>query len=107
MRRVAPALAAAVALAACGSSSLPVDQALRERLEGFDLSVQAIACVDSRLEYNGEPVFRCTVNFGDPHIVPYCAAIVEGALATDREEDGMRCYRPEDEERYRGAALLR
>jgi hypothetical protein len=37
------------------------------------------------------------------HLVPYCAALIDGALVTDREVPDLRCYPPEDEERYRAA----
>jgi hypothetical protein len=107
MRPAALALLAA-AIAGCGGNAAgpPVDEALRTRLVDGGLSVRSVACVDSGLRYGGAPVFRCNVNFGDPHIVPYCAALLEGALATDRERKDMRCYRPEDEQRYREGTLL-
>ena len=116
MRRLAPALLAAVSLAGCGgpsetpvapASTRPgVEDALRGRLEAKLLSVEWVACIDSGQVYAGERVFRCNVNFGDPHVVPYCAAVLAGKLETDRERKDMRCYRPEDAERYRKAALL-
>ena len=73
MRGPAAALAVVLWLAACGGAAPAVDQALRHRLEERDLSVSSIACVDSGLRYEDADVFRCNVNFGDPHIVPYCA----------------------------------
>lgn len=104
MRRLAPLLLVVGAVAACGGST-SVDEALRERLEGLKLSVRSINCVDSGLEYAGEPVSRCQVNFGDPHLVPYCAALLDGDITTDREAPDMRCYPPEDEQRYRDAVV--
>ena len=31
--------------------------------------------------------------------------MIDGSLTTDRERGDMRCYRPEDEQRYRNATL--
>ena len=104
MRWHAAGLGVVVALAGCGGAPA-IDEELRDRLEEHGLSVRSIACIDSGLVYEEAAVFRCNVNFGDPHIVPYCAALVDGSLATDRERPGMRCYRPEDEQRYREATL--
>ena len=104
MRRSAAGLGLAIALAGCGGAPA-IDEALRDRLEERALSVRSVSCIDSGLRYEGARVFRCNINFGDPHVVPYCAALVDGSLATDREHADMRCYRPEDEQRYRDAAF--
>ena len=109
MGRLVPVLVAAAALAACGGGADAPEaaaNALRGRLEARSLSVRSIGCVASGLSYEGAVSYRCTVNFGDPHLVPYCAALVDGGLVTDRERPELRCYRPEDEARYRAAALL-
>lgn len=98
-------LAGAAVLAGCAGAPPSVDSALRERLEGLRLSVRSVACVDSGIRAGGEPVFRCHVNFGDPHVVPYCALVRGDELVTDREDPSLRCYPPEDEARYRRATL--
>lgn len=110
MSRLAAALAAALVLAAaCGG---PADTpeaaaaALRDRLEARDLSVRSIDCLDSGLELEGAASYRCTVNFGDPHLVPYCVALLDGGAVTDRERPELRCYPPEEEARYRENAWL-
>ena len=108
-RRTAAALAV-LALAACGSTPPggpdSAASALRARLEALDLSVRSVACIGSGLVFNGATAFRCTVNFGDPHLVPYCAVLVDGELVTDRERPELRCYPPEDEVRYRAATAV-
>jgi hypothetical protein len=104
--RPALALGAAALLAACGGSEATVDEALQDRLEAKRLSVRWVQCLDSGIAERSEPVYRCTVDFGDPHLVPYCAVLFDGELVTDREQPGLRCYPPEEEQRYRDAALL-
>ncbi len=106
MNRHVLVLGAAALLAACGGSDRDIDEALRVRLEDKLLSVTWVRCLDSGIAEQSEPVYRCTVDFGDPHLVPYCAVLLDGELVTDREQPGLRCYPPEDEQRYRDAALL-
>ncbi len=103
MRRVLPAgalaLAAMIALAGCGSGSrspagaVTVEAALRERLAARDLAVRWVRCADSGVRSAGDAVFRCTVDYGDPHIQAYCAVLRGGALATQVEEPSLRCAR--------------
>jgi hypothetical protein len=103
VRRLALLVAAAV-LAACGTATLGAPDAwLQARLAARGLSVRSIDCVDSGLSFSGSPSYRCTVNFGDPHLVPYCVALADGRYVTDRERPELRCYTPEDEARYRAA----
>jgi hypothetical protein len=99
-------LGAVPLLVACGGSEAGAGDVLQERLEAKQLSVTWVRCLDSGIVEEGEPVHRCTVNFGDPHLVPYCAVLLDGELVTDRERPQLRCYSPEDEQRYRDAALL-
>lgn len=103
MKRLALLVVAAVPVA-CGTATLAApDIWLEKRLSAKDLSVRSIACVPSGLRFSGSPSYRCTVNFGDPHLVPYCVALAEGRYVTDRERPELRCYAPEDEARYRAA----
>lgn len=108
MRRLAPAFVAAALVAACGGTA-PSERAagaLEQRLEGKRLSVRSIDCLDSGVRFSGEVSWRCTVNFGDPHVVPYCVALVDGKTFTDRETGELRCYPPQEEARYRDNARL-
>jgi hypothetical protein len=41
--------------------------------------------------YAGRRLYRCNVNFGDPHILPYCAVLVGGKLLTDHENAHLNC----------------
>ena len=70
-----------------------VEAALLGRLEGKLLSVEWVRCLASGYERESEPVFRCNVNFGDPHIEAYCALIRDGELVTNVEEPALRCAR--------------
>ncbi len=89
----------AVALAGCGGSppvvntAANVETALRGRLEAKLLSVKWVKCVPSGYEFESEPVFRCNVDFGDPHIEGYCALLRDGELLTHVEEPALACAR--------------
>ena len=88
-------------LAACGGSNdssadaepANVRAALEARLLGKKLSYEWVVCVRTRRSFAGRPIFRCNVNFGEPHIVRYCATLGDGRLVTDREQPRMQCGR--------------
>jgi len=95
------ALALLLLLAACGSShttsvnakAAAVRAALEGRLLGQELSYRWVVCVRTKRSYAGSPIFRCNVNFGEPHIVRYCATLKDGQFVTNREQPEMRCGR--------------
>ncbi len=103
MRRSALLLALALLLllAACGSShttsvkanAADVRAALEDRLLARKLSYRWIVCVRTKRSFAGNPIFRCNVNFGEPHIVIYCAVLDDGELITNRELPAIRCGR--------------
>jgi hypothetical protein len=70
-----------------------VEAALLARLEGKDLSVEWVVCTDEGASFQGRPVYRCNVNFGDPHIEGYCAVVEGGKLVTHVERPELRCGR--------------
>ena len=98
MKRVA-LLATALAFAAgCGDdeqASTPgeVKTALEARLVDKQLSFEWVYCLRTRLEFEGRDIVRCNVNFGEPHIVIYCAVLENGELITNRERPAIRCGR--------------
>lgn len=95
------ALALLLLLAACRSSNTisarpeaaEVRAALEARLLGKKLSYRWVVCVRTKRSFAGSPIFRCNVNFGEPHIVRYCATLEDGQLVTDREQAKLRCGR--------------
>jgi len=96
--RVAAPIAAALALfAGCGSATetTPADvrEALEARLTAKKLSLEWVYCLRTRRSYEGRTIFRCNVNFGEPHIVIYCAVLDGGELITNREQPAIRCGR--------------
>ena len=103
MRCIAPLLALALVLllAACRSSNTTsasaeaaeVRAALEARLLGKKLSYRWVVCVRTKRSFAGSRIFRCNVNFGEPHIVRYCAALEAGQFVTNREQPRMRCGR--------------
>lgn len=95
MRRAG--LLAALALAAgCGSSepgAAAVEGALEARLQDRNLSYKWVVCVRTAQSFRGRTIFRCNVNFGDPHIVRYCATLEDGELVTSNDVPALRCGR--------------
>jgi len=95
------ALALLLLLAACGSSQPTsaaatagaVRAALEDRLLGKKLTYRWVVCFRTKRSFAGSPIFRCNVNFGEPHIVRYCATLEDGDLVTNREQSEMRCGR--------------
>jgi hypothetical protein len=59
----------------------------------MNLSFRWVYCVRTVRVFGRRPVFRCNVNFGEPHIVRYCAIVEGGKLVTNREEPALRCGR--------------
>ena len=97
MRRAAAVAASLVLFAGCGgsaeSSPAEVKEALEARLVGKKLSFEWIYCLPTRHSYEDRTIFRCNVNFGEPHIVIYCAVLDDGGLVTNREQPAIRCGR--------------
>jgi hypothetical protein len=95
------ALAVLLFVVACGSSdstsaggkSDEVRAALEARLLGKKLSYRWVVCVRTKRSFTGSPIFRCNVNFGEPHIIRYCATLEAGQFVTNREQPEMRCGR--------------
>jgi hypothetical protein len=86
-------------LSGCGSTKTEsetahaVRTALAARLMDRSLSYRWVVCVSTRRAFAGRPIFRCNVNFGEPHIVRYCATFDAGRLVTNREQPRIRCSR--------------
>ena len=103
MRCTALLLAQAVLLlvVACGSwdstsadaKSGEVKAALEARLLGKKLSYRWVVCLRTERSFAGGQIYRCNVNFGEPHIVRYCATLEAGQFVTNREQPEMRCGR--------------
>jgi hypothetical protein len=95
--RRAALLAALAIVAGCGASSqsTPADakKAIEARLTGKRLSFEWVYCLQTTRSFEGRAIFRCNVNFGEPHIVIYCATLDSGKLVTNREQPAMRCGR--------------
>jgi hypothetical protein len=97
VKRAALLGAAVVLLAGCGGSAeadpADVRSALEARLVGKKLSFEWVYCLRTRRSFEGRTIFRCNVNFGEPHIVIYCAVLDDGELVTNREQPAIRCGR--------------
>ena len=95
---VAVALVVTVAIARAGgrpvqhsSGRAAVETALRQRLDRAYLSFRWVFCVTMDRLYAGRPLWRCNVDFGDPHIVQYCVILAGHTLVTDRENHRLDC----------------
>jgi hypothetical protein len=94
-------LALLLLLGGCGRSqatstdtqAAEVRAALEARLGERKLSFRWVVCVRTSRSFAGSPIFRCNVNFGEPHIMRYCATLEAGRFVTDREQPQMRCGR--------------
>ena len=75
------------------ASTPEVRDALESRLLDRNLSFRWVVCVPTKASFAGSTIFRCNVNFGEPHIVRYCATLDDGKLVTNREQPAMRCGR--------------
>lgn len=103
MRGAALALTSAALLAGCGGSDsaeesppatrTAVREALESRLLDKKLSFEWVYCLRTPRTFGGDPIFRCNVNFGEPHIVIYCVTLRDGELVTNREQPAIRCGR--------------
>lgn len=99
MTRAAVLAAAIALLAGCGgkaeTSTADVRVALESRLHGKHLAFEWVYCLRTRRTFEGKTIFRCNVNFGEPHIVIYCVTLEGETLLTNRERPGIRCGRGE------------
>jgi hypothetical protein len=97
LTRAALVAATLVFLAGCGGSTEPtpasVQEALEARLHGKHVSFAWVYCLRTRRSFEGSTIFRCNVNFGEPHIVIYCVTLDGDSLVTNREQPGIRCGR--------------
>jgi hypothetical protein len=95
--RAALLVAALALVAGCGGSTettpAAVKEALEARLIDKSLSFEWVYCLRTKRALEGRPIIRCNVNFGEPHIVIYCATLDDGALVTNREQPLIRCGR--------------
>ena len=94
------ALGTVLALCGCGDSSSSatsnppteaVKNALVVRLRQKQLSYRWIACVGDGRSFRGQPVVRCNVNFGEPHVEVYCAILRSGYLETNLDDRAFPC----------------
>jgi hypothetical protein len=66
-------------------------QLLVERLRAKQLDFRWVVCIRNGRTFEGAELVRCNVNFGDPHIVPYCSVLEDGRLVTDHDNAVIPC----------------
>jgi len=67
------------------------DRTLRRELSSEHLNFQYVACIRNGRTYNGHPIIRCNVNFGDPHVEAYCSVILAHRLITSQQDPSVPC----------------
>jgi hypothetical protein len=65
--------------------------ALKTWLRHQYLNYRWVTCVPAHRTYQSHPLSRCNVNFGSPHIVPYCVALTAKGLLTDHQRPAIDC----------------
>lgn len=90
------AIAAAIALASHRNATYTSNEAqirsrLAAHLHSLSLRPLRIACVRNGRRYQGVPVVRCNVDYGEPHIVAVCSVLRDGKLLTDHAEPAIPC----------------
>jgi hypothetical protein len=74
-----------------GASPAIVRRALVARLRFQRAHFQWVVCVRSGARFDGVPVVRCNVDFGDPHIEAYCSVFRGGRLLTSEQDGAIPC----------------
>src|ERR1019366_4515385 len=76
-----------------GSSAAraPSRRALVARLDAQHAYYHWVVCVHSGAHFEGVPVVRCNVDFGDPHIEAYCSVFRGGHLLTSEDDPAISC----------------
>jgi hypothetical protein len=74
------------------SSIRAVKAALVAKLRSQHLNYRWVACIPNGRAFRREPIVRCNVNFGDPHIEAYCSVMIHGKLRTNHEDAAIPCH---------------
>jgi len=64
---------------------------LRAELRAERLTVVELACVKNGRTYEGHPIVRCNVDFGDPHVQAYCTVVSGNRMVTNYENPAIPC----------------
>jgi hypothetical protein len=66
-------------------------RALIARLHASGLDFQWVVCVRNDRRFEGVPVVRCNVEFGEPHVEAYCSVFRGGRLVTSQDDPAIPC----------------
>lgn len=66
-------------------------RALEARLHASGLDYQWVACTRNGRRFEGVPVVRCNVEFGEPHVEAYCSVFRGGHLVTSQDDPAIPC----------------
>jgi len=66
-------------------------RALIAHLRAQQAYFHSVVCVASGFHFDGVPVVRCNVDFGDPHIQAYCSVFRGGRLLTSEDDPAIPC----------------
>lgn len=75
-----------------GTAAIPVIHSLMlASLRRDRLTWHWVVCLRNGRRFQGVPIVRCNVDFGDPHIEAYCVVLRGGRLLTNFEDRAIPC----------------
>ena len=66
-------------------------RAMIARLHASGVNYQWVVCVRNGRRFEGVPVMRCNVEFGEPHVEAYCSVFRGGRLVTSQDDPAIPC----------------
>lgn len=84
-------LSASDSSGAVSSNQREIKRQLVERLHAHSLRPHEVTCLRSGSKYEGVPVIRCNVNYGDPHIEAICSVLRGNVLLTNHDDAAIPC----------------
>jgi hypothetical protein len=66
-------------------------RAMIARLHASGADFQWVVCVRNGRRFEGVPVVRCNVEYGEPHVEAYCAVFRGGQLLTSQDDPAIPC----------------
>lgn len=73
------------------ASAHAAEVTLRAELTAQNLHYTNVTCIRNGRVYQGRPIVRCNVDFGDPHIEAYCTVVEAGRLITNFQNPAIPC----------------
>ena len=91
LQRPSPARPGFALVSGARNPSQAAQRTLRLELRSEHLSFRHVVCIKNGRAYQGRPIIRCNVDFGDPHVEAYCSVILAGRLITNQQDPSIPC----------------